>query len=244
GYDIDTHFAPDYSPWDQRLCVVPDGDLFRAVSDGSASMVTGELQTLTERGVRLRDGRELDADVIVTATGLKLLAIGGIDLVVDGETVNLPERLVYRGMMLDGVPNMTFTIGYTNASWTLKADLTARFSCRLLRHMRRRGAATCVAVAPDEAIERRPLIDLASGYVRRSVHDFPSQGTRRPWRLHQNYALDVLELRLARLEDGVLRFGPPGRHARGASATRTVTEQPEGAEDTGDRAPATAAPLP
>ncbi|MGH2858060.1 MAG: flavin-containing monooxygenase, partial [Solirubrobacteraceae bacterium] len=208
GFDVDTHFSPDYAPWDQRMCVVPDGDLFRAVSDGTASMVTGQVQTVTERGLRLTDGRDLEADVIVTATGLKLLAVGGISLVVDGEEIDLPRRLVYRGMMLDGVPNMTFTVGYTNASWTLKADLVARYSCRLLKHMRRRGYATCVPVGPADAeIDRRPLIDLASGYVHRSVHEFPSQGTRRPWRLHQNYALDALELRLGRLQDGVLRFG-------------------------------------
>jgi cation diffusion facilitator CzcD-associated flavoprotein CzcO len=145
GYDVDMHFKPGYDPWDQRLCVVPDGDLFATVSAGKATIVTDQVQTFTERGVSLRGGTEIEADVIVTATGLQMLAIGGVSLSVDGEAVHLPDRVVYKGMMLSGVPNFAFTVGYTNASWTLKADLTASYVCRLLTHMRRHGYSRCVA---------------------------------------------------------------------------------------------------
>ena len=215
GYDVDTHFRPDYNPWDQRLCVVPDGDLFAAVSAGRASIVTDQVESFTERGVRLRGGGELEADVIVTATGLQMLALGGIGLAVDGRPVSLPEHVVYRGMMLSGVPNFAFTVGYTNASWTLKADLTASYVCRLLNHMRRHGYARCTPADEDPELIREPLINLSSGYVLRSVQDFPSQGSKRPWRVHQNYALDVLDFKLGGVDDGVMRFD------RGASATAT-----------------------
>jgi monooxygenase len=207
GYDVDTHFRPDYNPWDQRLCVVPDGDLFAAVSSGRASIVTDEVQTFTERGVTLRSGAELEADVIVTATGLQMLAIGGVQLAIDGEPVHLPDQVVYKGMMLSGVPNFAFTVGYTNASWTLKADLTASYVCRLLNHMRRHGYVQCTPADVDPELIREPLLNLNSGYVLRSVQDFPSQGTKRPWRVHQNYALDVLNFKLGGVEDGVMRFG-------------------------------------
>jgi monooxygenase len=213
GYDVETHFTPSYNPWDQRLCIVPDGDLFAAVSSGRASIVTDEVQTFTERGVRLGSGAELEADVIVTATGLQMLALGGVALTVDGAPVHLPDRLVYRGMMLSGVPNFAFTVGYTNASWTLKADLTAAYVCRLLNHMRRHGYSQCTPADDDPALTREPLLNLTSGYVLRSVKDFPSQGSKRPWRVHQNYALDLLDFKLGRVEDGVMRF------ARGAPVT-------------------------
>jgi len=202
GYEVDVHFKPDYDPWDQRLCIVPDGDLFSALSAGVASILTDQIETFTERGLRLRSGRELEADVVVTATGLRLLALGGVRLVLDGEPVQLPEKLAYKGMMLSGVPNFSFTVGYTNASWTLKADLTAEYVCRLLHHMDREG------YTDGEHLEltREPLINLASGYVLRSMQDFPGQGPNRPWRVHQNYALDLLDFRLGRLDDGVMRF--------------------------------------
>jgi monooxygenase len=206
GYDVDTHFKPDYNPWDQRLCVVPDGDLFAAVSAGRASIVTDQVETFTERGVRLRSGAELEADVIVTATGLQMLALGGVGLAVDGAPVHLPDQVVYKGMMLSGVPNFAFTVGYTNASWTLKADLTAAYVCRLLNHMRRHGYTQCRPADEDPALIREPLLNLTSGYVLRSVQDFPSQGSQRPWRVHQNYALDVLDFKLGGVEDGVMRF--------------------------------------
>ncbi|MGH2914374.1 MAG: flavin-containing monooxygenase [Solirubrobacteraceae bacterium] len=210
GYPVDVHFNPSYDPWDQRMCVVPDGDLFRAVADGRATIVTDTVKRLTPTGLRLGGGEELDADVIVTATGLELLALGGVALEVDGEPIDLPQRLVYRGMMLSGVPNLAFTVGYTNASWTLKADLTARHVCRLLTHMGRHGHATAVPVPSGTEGERRPLIGLASGYVRRSLHEFPSQGSRRPWLVRQNYWLDVLDFRRGGVDDGVMRFDGAG----------------------------------
>ncbi len=213
GYDVDVHFKPDYNPWDQRLCIVPDGDLFAAVSGGRASIVTDRIETFTEGGLSLSSGRELDADVIVTATGLQMLPFGGISLAVDGEPVPVAQRLAYKGMMLSGVPNFAFTIGYTNASWTLKADLTAEYVSRLLTHMRRHGYTECVPAAEDPELIREPLINLSSGYVLRSVEEFPAQGSKRPWRLHQNYALDVLDFRLGDMHDGVMRFSP----ARGAA---------------------------
>jgi monooxygenase len=206
GYDVDTHFKPHYGPWDQRLCLVPDGDLFEAISTGRAEMVTDGIERFTPEGLRLASGRELEADVIVSATGLNLLAFGGVELVVDDEPVSLPEKLAYKGMMLSGVPNFVFTVGYTNASWTLKADLVAEYACRLLERMDEGGERFCVPVADDPTIERRPLIDFAAGYVQRSVHLFPKAGSRQPWRLGQSYAQDVVKLRHGALEDGALRF--------------------------------------
>jgi monooxygenase len=206
GFDVDTHFKPAYNPWDQRLCVCPDGDLFAALSDGSASVVTDTVGTFTERGIELAGGDELEADVIVTATGLNLLALGGIELSLDGEAVDLPSRMVYKGMIVSGIPNHAMSLGYTNASWTLKCDLTCEYVCRLLRHMDRHGYREVVAVRDDGSVTPQPLIDLNSGYVQRGVGDFPSQGSKRPWRLYQNYVLDVLTLRWRGLDDGVLRF--------------------------------------
>lgn len=220
-FDIDTHFKPLYNPWDQRLCVCPDGDLFEALRSGRASVITDEIEAFTPGGLRLRDGTELPADVIVTATGLNLLALGGLQISVDGAPLELPEHLAYRGLMLDGVPNLAMSIGYTNASWTLKCDLTCEYVCRLLNHMREQGYRQVVPVV-DEAddVERQPLIDLASGYVLRSVDKFPRQGAKPPWRLRQNYPLDVASLRLGKLEDGVLRFsaGPGAAAAPAPSA--------------------------
>jgi cation diffusion facilitator CzcD-associated flavoprotein CzcO len=193
---------------------VPDGDLFRAVREGRASIVTDRIATFTETGVALESGAELAADVVVTATGLNLLPIGGMTLTVDGEPVELSERVSYKGMMVSGVPNFSMTIGYTNASWTLKADLVARYVCRLLRHMRANGYATCTPVAPPGG-GTEPFIGLSSGYVRRSVSALPRQGSRAPWRLYQNYLRDVLLMRRGPLEDEGVRFAP-GRPARAA----------------------------
>jgi monooxygenase len=206
GYDVDTHFKPAYNPWDQRLCLVPDGDLFKAIKDGSASVATGQIATFTEHGLTLESGAELEADIVVTATGLQLLALGGIELTVDGEPVRLPETMAYKGMMLSGVPNFAFTIGYTNASWTLKADLVSEFVCRLLKHMDARGYDTCVPVNDDPAVTEQPLLDFAAGYVLRSIHEFPKAGSRAPWRLAQNYARDVVTLRHGKIDDGSMRF--------------------------------------
>jgi monooxygenase len=220
GYDVDTHFSPNYNPWDQRLCVVPDGDLFAAIRRGEASIVTDQIETFTERGLQLRGGQQLEADVIVTATGLNLLALGGLSLAVDGREVELSDTLVYKGMMLSGVPNMALTIGYSNASWTLKADLTAEYVCRLLNHMREHGYQACMPADEDPGMLREPLLNLASGYVLRSIEEFPSQGSKRPWRMHQNYALDRLDFRLSPVEDGVMRF------SRGGTLAPTPTETP------------------
>ncbi|MGO9819259.1 MAG: flavin-containing monooxygenase [Solirubrobacteraceae bacterium] len=216
GFDVDTHFNPAYNPWDQRLCVCPDGDLFAALSDGSASVVTDTVRTFTERGIELAGGDELEADVIVTATGLNLIALGGIELSLDGAALDLPSHMVYKGMMVSGVPNHAMSIGYTNASWTLKCDLTCEYVCRLLKYMDRHGYREAVAVQDDGSIAPKPLIDLNSGYVLRSAEHLPSQGSKRPWRLYQNYVLDVVTLRWRQLDDGVLRF------SRGAAVAPPV----------------------
>jgi monooxygenase len=206
GYDVDTHFNPRYGPWDQRLCLVPDGDLFKAISRGRASIVTDAIDRFTPDGIRLASGEELPADIIVSATGLNLQVIGGIELVVDGEPVSFPERLAYKGMMLSRVPNFAFTIGYTNASWTLKADLVAEYVCRLLAHMDRHGYKLATPVDDDPSVKPVPLLDFEAGYVQRSIHLFPKGGSRPPWRLGMNYAQDVVTLRHRPLEDGALRF--------------------------------------
>jgi monooxygenase len=206
GYDIDTHFTPSYEPWDQRVCLVPDGDLFEAIGSGAASVVTDRIETFTERGLRLASGAELEADVIVTATGLNLLLLGGIALAVDGEEVDLSQTVGYKGMMFSGVPNFALTLGYTNASWTLKGDLCAEYVCRLLNHMDAHGYRACTPRRPDPSLPTQPFIDLVSGYVLRSIDQLPKQGARTPWRLHQNYARDILMLRRGPLEDEAIEF--------------------------------------
>src|SRR5262249_32920392 len=176
GYDIDTHFTPGYQPWDQRMCFVPDGDLFTAIRDGRASVVTGRIETFTERGIRMASGEHVDADVIVTATGLTLQPMGGLSLCVDGQDVDLADTGAYKGMMLSGVPNYAFAVGYTNASWTLKCDLVCEYVCRLLNHMAQRGYRQCTPVAPPPSVPTRPLIDLQAGYILRSLDALPKQG--------------------------------------------------------------------
>ena len=210
GYDIDRHFKPTYNPWDQRLCLVPDSDLFEAISDGSASVVTDRIETFTEKGLKLESGQELEADVIVTATGLNLLALGGIELSVDGSEVKLPETMTYKGMMLGGVPNMAFALGYTNASWTLKCDLTCEYVCRLINHMDEHGYRQCAPYNRDPSVEAQPFIDFNSGYVLRSIDKFPKQGSKPPWRLYQNYARDILGLKYGDVDDGVMEFSGDG----------------------------------
>ncbi|MGY1753600.1 flavin-containing monooxygenase [Blastococcus sp. SYSU D01042] len=205
GFDVDTHFNPPYDPWDQRLCLVPDGDLFRTLREGKASMVTDRIATFTETGIELASGQHLDADVVVSATGLNLLAMGGMQLSLDGEPVDVPETVSYKGMMLSGVPNFSMVIGYTNASWTLKADLVSRYVCRLLQHMDRRGLAVATPLAPPEGADL-PFLDLAAGYVQRSIAQLPKQGRRTPWRLHQNYIKDVRLMRRGPLEDEGIAF--------------------------------------
>jgi cation diffusion facilitator CzcD-associated flavoprotein CzcO len=214
GYDVGTHFNPAYNPWDQRLCLVPDGDLFKVISDGRASVVTDRIVKFTERGLLLESGTELEADIVVTATGLQLLPLGGIELAVDDRPVSLPETMAYKGMMLSGVPNFAFTIGYTNASWTLKADLVSEFTCRLLAYMHSRGYDTCVPVNDDPGVMVRPLMDFSAGYVLRSIDQFPRAGSRAPWRLGMSYAHDVITLRYGKINDGAMRFSRlPRSHA-------------------------------
>jgi monooxygenase len=203
GFDLATHFNPSYDPWDQRMCLVPDGDLFAALRDGSASIVTDSIDSFTEGGLRLASGAELEADIVITATGLRLLALGGIELDLDGEPVELPETVAYKGMMLSGVPNMALTLGYTNASWTLKADLVAGYVCRLLSYMDRHGYAVCVPREPHEGLAREPFLNLQSGYVLRSLDELPKQGTQRPWRLHQSYLRDIPLLRRGPVDDAM-----------------------------------------
>jgi cation diffusion facilitator CzcD-associated flavoprotein CzcO len=204
-YDVDRHFKPSYDPWDQRLCLVPDGDLFRSIRGGNVDIVTEQIDRFTPTGIRLASGEELEADVVVTATGLSLLAFGGIDLDVDGDAVHLPNTMAYKGMLLSDVPNFAYVIGYTNASWTLKADLVSEYVVRLLARMRERGDDTVVAVR-DPQVEEVPFMDFASGYVQRALHLLPKQGARAPWRLRQNYLRDVVTIRRGAIDDGVLRF--------------------------------------
>jgi monooxygenase len=206
GYDVDTHFKPRYQPWDQRLCLVPDGDLFATIRAGRATIATDEVESFTETGIALRSGKSLDADVIVTATGLRLLAFGGIELAVDGRAVELPKTMAYKGMMLSGVPNLAFTIGYTNASWTLKADLVSEYVIRLLRHMDAHGYDQCAPANDDPSVAERPLLDFAAGYVLRSIDEFPRAGSRAPWQLGMSYAHDVVRLRHGRVDDPEMSF--------------------------------------
>jgi cation diffusion facilitator CzcD-associated flavoprotein CzcO len=206
GYDVDTHFNPSYNPWDQRLCLVPDGDLFESIREGRASVVTDRVATFTKRGLLLDSGTELEADIVVTATGLQLLVLGGAGLSVDGRPVHLPDTMAYKGMMLSGVPNFAFTIGYTNASWTLKADLVSEFACRLIGYMDARGYATCVPVNDDPGVTDAPLLDFSAGYVQRSIDQFPRAGSRAPWRLGMSYAHDIVTLRYGKINDGAMRF--------------------------------------
>ncbi len=218
GYDVETHFTPSYDPWDQRLCLVPDGDLFEAISAGDASVVTDHIDTFTEQGIALRSGRELEADIIITATGLELLFIGGMDVFVDGEQVHLPDRLTYKGTMLEGVPNLAMAIGYTNASWTLKVDLTCDYVCRLLNHMRDTGLRQCTPVNRDAEAAEAPLLGLTSGYVQRSAHKFPKQGSRFPWQVYQSYLKDYRALKRSSIEDGAMVFSNAAPEREAVSA--------------------------
>lgn len=204
-YDIATHFNPRYAPWDQRLCLVPDGDLFHAIKRGAVEVVTDRIDTFTERGLQLASGRHLDADVIVTATGLQLLFLGGMELVVDGQPIDPPSTRAYKGAMLSGVPNLALALGYTNASWTLKCELIARWVCRVINELDARGARSCVPVPPAD-VGDEPMLDLQSGYVERALPSLPRQGARAPWKLYQNYLRDLVMLRHRPVDDGALQF--------------------------------------
>jgi len=200
------HFEPTYKPWDQRVCVVPDADLFEAMKAGRASVVTDTIEEFTETGVRLASGETIDADIVVTATGLKLKIMSGLDLVVDGEPVDLSTKMAYKGMMYNDVPNLAQAFGYTNASWTLKCDLTSKYVCRLIKHMDKHGFASCVARDNDPTVTRTPVLDFNSTYIVKVLDELPSQGSRHPWKLHQNYFQDLSMLKYAKLDDGVMEF--------------------------------------
>ncbi len=209
--DADRHFTPCYAPWDQRVCLVPDGDLFAAIREGKVEIVTDGISQITAAGLRLDSGREIEADIIVSATGLSVRLMGGIALTIDGLRADPADSMVYKGMMIGGVPNFAFALGYTNASWTLKCDLVSRYVCRLLNHMHRQELAICLPMPPAANIQPRPLIDFSSGYIKRAEASLPRQGSRAPWRLRQNYVLDLLTLRFGRLRDGVMTFRNPSK---------------------------------
>jgi cation diffusion facilitator CzcD-associated flavoprotein CzcO len=206
GVDVDRHFKPRYDPWDERLCIAPDGDFFRAIRAGRASVVTDTIDTFTETGIRLRSGAEIEADIIVTATGLNAKLFAGLTLETDGRPVDLAESTAYKGMMYSDVPNLASAVGYTNASWTLKCDLTAEHLCRLLNHMADHGYTTVTPRVRDASMPREPLLDLRSGYVQRASGSLPKQGSRAPWRVHQNYLKDLLLLRFGRVAEDELEF--------------------------------------
>lgn len=212
GFPVDEHFNPPYDPWDQRLCAVPDGDLFKVIRSGKASVVTDRIRHFTERGLLLESGRELEADIVVTATGLNVQLFGGVRLSVDGAPVDLTKKLTFRGMMLSDVPNFAFAIGYTNSSWTLKVGLLCEHFCRLLGHMDRTRTATCVAEVPEATMPTRPLMDFGAGYVRRALKDMPRQGAKAPWTMCMDYKMDVGLLRRGPIEDSGLRFRGPVSH--------------------------------
>lgn len=215
-YDVGTHFTPSYNPWDQRLCLVPDADLFDAIKAGRAEVVTDAIERFVPEGIRLASGRTLEADVVVTATGLEIQLLGGAGITVDGAPVRLADRLQYKGMMFSDVPNLTFTFGYTNASWTLKADLVAMYACRLLRALRRRGLRQCTPRIGVDGMDAEPFADFTSGYIQRAVDRLPRQGARKPWRLNQNYALDVMALRFGSIDDA-MEFSNPARALEAAA---------------------------
>ncbi|HEV3485076.1 MAG TPA: NAD(P)/FAD-dependent oxidoreductase, partial [Vicinamibacterales bacterium] len=206
GVGIDPHFNPSYGPWTQRVCLVPDGDLFDVLASGDASIVTDAIETFTEKGLKLASGSELEADIVITATGLNLLALGGIEIAVDGEDVELSKTIGYKGMMFSGVPNLAVSLGYTNASWTLKCDLICEYVCRLINHMDANGYDQCMPLRPGPSVEIKPFIDLTSGYVLRSIDQFPKQGARPPWRMYQNYPRDILMIRRGPIEDEGMEF--------------------------------------
>ena len=218
GYDVATHFTPKYNPWDQRFCAVPNGDLFKSLSDGSASVETDTIERFTPKGLLLTSGTELEADIVVTATGLELLFLGGIALTVDGAAVDPASRLTYKGMMLEDVPNLAIAIGYTNASWTLKCDLTCDYVCRLLDHMHAEGLTECVPRNTDGSVEEGTLLGLTSGYIQRSAHLLPKQGSKYPWRVHQSYLRDYRALKITPVDDGYMTFSRGGVRSEPAVA--------------------------
>ncbi|MCY4063634.1 MAG: NAD(P)/FAD-dependent oxidoreductase [Chloroflexi bacterium] len=205
-YDVGQHFSPRYNPWDERLCVAPDNDLFNAIKTGAVSMATDRIERFVEEGVQLRSGEVLPADIIVTATGMRMRIMDGVDIIVDGEPVNLGDALSYKGIMFSNIPNLASSFGYTNASWTLKCELICEYVCRLLNYMERRGFKRCVPRLDTDSQTTEPMINFTSGYVQRAQAELPKQGTRRPWKVYQNYLKDLLMMRYGRLNDDVMEF--------------------------------------
>ena len=205
GYPVDIHFNPPYNPWEQRLCAVPGGDLFESISKGKASVATDTIDTFTETGIKLDSGQHIEADIIVTATGLNLLPLGGIVPKIDGEAVSLPECVTYKGMLLSGVPNFAIAVGYTASSWTLKIGLLCEHFTRLLNHMEEHGFTQCTPVA-DPNMETQPLLNFGAGYIQRSLEQLPRQGVQFPWSMSFNYAQDVKIFRKGRVDDPALKF--------------------------------------
>jgi cation diffusion facilitator CzcD-associated flavoprotein CzcO len=223
-YDVDTHFTPRYNPWDQRLCLVPDSDLFNALKSDAASVVTDQIETFTPTGIKLKSGKELDADIIVTATGLKLIVAGGMQATVDGRAINFNQTMSYKGMMYSDVPNMASCFGYTNASWTLKCDLTCEYVCRMLNHMDKTGAEIATPKG-DPSVQELPWLDFSSGYVQRALDVLPKQGASKPWKLYQNYALDMLTLRFGKIDDGTMKFEKAHPVAANANAPTAIAAE-------------------
>jgi cation diffusion facilitator CzcD-associated flavoprotein CzcO len=205
-FDVDRHFTPPYNPWDQRLCLIPDDDLLIALREKRASIVTDQIETFTATGIQLKSGAHLEADIIITATGLNIQMMGGLALSVDGQSPELSQALVYKGNMLTGVPNLSFVMGYTNASWTLKADLVCAYVCRLLNYLDQHGFSQVTPRLNDLTVERLPLLNLSSGYVTRALDRLPQQGSRAPWRLYQNYLMDMMMIRFRGVRDEALEF--------------------------------------
>jgi cation diffusion facilitator CzcD-associated flavoprotein CzcO len=209
GYDVETHFNPRYRPWEQRMCLVPDADMFEAIKSGKASVVTDGIETFTEKGILLKSGEELEADIIITATGLAMQCLGGIELSVDGDHVDPGKTLAYKGVMMSGVPNLASVFGYINASWTLKADLICNYVCRLLNFMDRRGVRQVTPRSHGEGAARPFVENFTPGYIQRALASWPKQGTRRPWRVYQNYLRDTISLKWTPIDSGGLEFSNP-----------------------------------
>jgi monooxygenase len=215
-YDVETHFTPHYNPWDQRLCFAPDADFFNAIRDGKVDVVTDQIATFTETGIHLQSGRELNADIAVTATGLKLQLLGGIQVVVDGRPIRFADTMNFKGLMFSDVPNLFGTFGYTNASWTLKSDLISAYAARLINYMDRRGYVACTPRQRDASVAPEPLIHFSSGYIQRAIDELPRQGSKKPWRLYQNYVRDLISLRFGAVNDSALEFSRQRDESRAA----------------------------
>ena len=220
-FDVRKHFSPSYNPWDQRFCLAPDGDFFDVLADGSASIVTDQIECFTKTGIKLKSGDEIEADLIIPATGLEMQLFGGMTLSVDGAMVRAANTVTYRGMMLSGVPNLAIAFGYTNASWTLKIDLTCERVCRMLNHMTAKGQDYCVPTPPAD-LETVPMLDFSSSYVQRAMAHLPQQGIKSPWRTYQNYVQDMLTIRFGKLEDGALVFGRRDERAQQDTALKAA----------------------